>query len=113
MRGRYILDLKFMAIREIEDDLYVDEHKALYSKLIKFTDSPILRLDNDQYLCDVVTVNYAVIDGSEVRILDINPIIDTINVVIVEDNVLLDYHVENLKLLGFTLDSKPILEYNV
>jgi hypothetical protein len=111
MRGRYILDLKFMAIREIEDKLYVDEHKALYSKLIKFTDSPILRLDNDQYLCDVVT--YAVIDGSEVRIFDINPIIDTINVVRVEDNVLLDYHVENLKLLGFTLDSKPILEYNV
>ncbi len=29
-----------------------------------------------------------------------------------EPNIV-DYNVENLKLLGFTLDNEPILEYNV
>lgn len=111
MRSNEILDLKFMKVRTIEDVLSVDTHMALYDALIKFTDSPILRRMDDKFLCDVG--NHVVIDGCRVRILDINPITYNVNVVRLTDKVLLDYCPNYLKLLGFTLDNEPILEYNV
>lgn len=111
MRGQYILDLMYMKIIKIEKVFCTDEHKGLYVNSIKFVGSPVLRLENDHYLCGVET--YAVIDGNKVRILDINPATNTINVVRLTDKVRLDYNVENLKILGFTLDYEPILEYNI
>ena len=100
-----------MTIRTIEDVLSVDIHMALYDVLIKFTDSPILRQENDKFLCDVS--DYVVIDGVEVRILDIVSDGNYIEVVRLSDHEVRTYSVENLKLIGFTLDNEPILEYNV
>lgn len=111
MRTDKILDLKYMAIRTIENELSLDEHMALYSKLIKFTDSPILRRADDRFLCNTET--NVIINGYGFRILDINLTTYTINIVRIVDRVLFDYHVGDLKLIGFTLDNEPILEYNV
>jgi hypothetical protein len=111
MRSDEILDLKFMAIRTIESEVWLDEHKTLQTVLIKFVDDPILRRENDRFLCDIQT--YAVIDRSMVRILNIDSTTNTINVVRLKDKVLFDYQPKDLRLLGFTIDNEPILEYNV
>ena len=111
MRSNEILDLKFMKVRVIDSEFFVDNHKAVYDRIIKFTDSLIFRREDDKFLCDVQT--HVIIHGNEYRILDIDSIKDTVNVIRLKDRTLVDYHIENLKLIGFTLDNEPILEYNV
>lgn len=54
-----------------------------------------------------------VINGVKFRILDIVSDENYIEVVRLSDHMSRTCSVENLKLIGFTLDNEPILEYNV
>jgi len=108
MRSNQILDLKYMVIRTVENELSLDEHMALYERLIKFTDSPILRRADDKFLCNIGS--FVVFNGVETRIGYFNTTLNTINF-IKEGLREHEYDVSKLKLLGFTLDNEPILEY--
>lgn len=107
MRSNQILDLKYMVIRTVENELSLDEHMALYEKLIKFTDSPILRRADDRFLCDIGLD--VIINGIKTEIIDFNKYE---NRVTFKKTPYIEYEVDNLRLLGFTLDNEPILEYN-
>lgn len=108
MRTDKILDLKYMVIRTVESELALDEHMNLYSCLIKFTDSYVLRRADDKFLCDIGS--FVVIDGVRTKIIDFNKYE---NRVTFQKCPYIEDEVENLKLIGFTLDNEPILEYNV
>lgn len=109
-KGRYVLDLKFMAVRAIEEIQQLDNRHAMYDKLYKFTDSPILRRADDKFLCDIGS--FVVFKGIETRIGYFNTDLNTVNFV-KEGLREYEYYVDKLKLLGFTLDNEPILEYNI
>jgi hypothetical protein len=109
-KGQYVLDLKFMAIRTIEEIQQLDDGHAVYDTLYKFADSPILRRADDKFLCDIGS--FVVFNGIVTRIGYFDRTANTINF-IKESIREYEYDVNKLKLLGFTLDNDPILEYNV
>ena len=110
VKGQYLLDLKFMVIRTIEDIQHLDDGYAMYDTLYKFTDSPILRRADDRMLCDIGS--FVVFNDIETRIGYFNVDEGKVNFI---KEVLREYEydVRKLKLLGFTLDNEPILEYNI
>jgi hypothetical protein len=109
-KGQYVLDLKFMAIRTIEEIQQLDDEHAVYDTLYKFADSPILRRADDKFLCDIGS--FVVFNGIVTRIGYFNVEEGKVNFI---KETLRDYEydVKKIKLLGFTLDNEPILEYNV
>lgn len=109
-KGQYVLDLKFMVIRTIDEIQQLDDGHAMYDTLYKFVDSPILRRADDKFLCDIGS--FVVFKGIETRIGYFNTTLNTVNF-IKEGLREYEYDVDKLKLLGFTLDNEPILEYNV